>query len=105
MDRWAHTNGVKLHFIQPGKPTQNCYVESFNGKFRDECLNEHWFLNVADAKAAIELWRVDYNHVRPPSALDQAPPAECARDSLVARRLAPARKNDDRKPEDLTLSV
>jgi hypothetical protein len=54
MDRWAHKNGVELHFIQPGKPTQSCYIESFNGKFRDECLNENWFVNVADARRRIE---------------------------------------------------
>jgi putative transposase len=105
LDAWAYAHGVTLRFIRPGKPIENAYVESFNGKFRDECLNEHWFLNVADAKAAIELWRVDYNNVRPHSALNQATPAEFARHSLVARRLAPARKNEDRKPEDLTLSV
>jgi transposase InsO family protein len=53
MDRWAHENGVVLHFIQPGKPTQDCYVESFNGRFRDECLNENWSANVADARRRI----------------------------------------------------
>lgn len=105
LDAWAYAHGVTLRFIRPGKPIENAYVESFNGKFRDECLNEHWFLNVADAKAAIELWRVDYNTVRPHSALHQATPAEFANNSTVARRLTPARKNEDRKPEDLTLSV
>ena len=66
LDAWAYTRGVELRFIRPGKPIENAYVESFNGKFRDECLNEHWFISLADAKAAIEAWRVDYNTVRPP---------------------------------------
>jgi putative transposase len=64
---------VELHFIQPGKPTQNAYVESFNGKFRDECLNEHWFTSLADAQRQIEVWRDDYNRVRPHSSLDLTP--------------------------------
>ena len=63
-DTWAYANGVELRFIRPGKPIENAYVESFNGKFRDECLNEHWFVSVAEAKAVIEAWRVDYNTVR-----------------------------------------
>ena len=105
LDAWAYAHGVTLRFIRPGKPIENAYVESFNGKFRDECLNEHWFLNLADAKTAIELWRVDYNQVRPHSALQQATPAQFARDSMVARRLAPARKIEDLNPEGLTLST
>jgi transposase InsO family protein len=68
LDAWAYTHGVTLRFIRPGKPIENAYVESFNGKFRDECLNEHWFISVADAKAVIEAWRVDYNGVRPHSS-------------------------------------
>lgn len=60
LDAWAHANGVKLHFIQPGKPTQNAYIESFNGKFRDECLNEHVFTSLHDAQVKIENWRQDY---------------------------------------------
>jgi len=67
MDRWAHENGVELHFIQPGKPTQNCYIESFNGKFRDECLNENWFVNVADARRRIENYRRGVPGVTVPS--------------------------------------
>ncbi len=61
VDAWAYANGVKLHFIQPGKPTQNAYIESFNGKFRDECLNEHVFVSLHDAQQKIETWRQDYN--------------------------------------------
>lgn len=78
LDRWAHENGVVLRFIDPGKPVQNCYIESFNGKFRDECLNENWFVNLADAKRKIEAYRVDYNTVRPHSSLGNLTPEEFA---------------------------
>ncbi|MFI5398483.1 MAG: transposase [Candidatus Binatia bacterium] len=60
-------------------PVENAYVESFNGKFRDECLNEHWFVSLDQARQVIEAWRQDYNEVRPHSALGQQPPAEFAR--------------------------
>ena len=79
MHRWARLNGVRLHFIDPGKPTQNAYVESFNGKFRDTCLNAHWFVDLADARRTIEEWRVDYNEVRPHSSLGRRPPTVYAR--------------------------
>ena len=79
LDEWAYRNGVRLHFIRPGKPVENCFVESFNGKFREECLNENWFTSLEDAKTKIERWRVDYNEIRPHSALGQLPPAEYAR--------------------------
>ena len=69
LDAWAFARGVTLRFIRPGKPIENAYVESFNGKFRDECLNEHWFPNLVDAKTLIEAWRVDYNTVRPHGSL------------------------------------
>ena len=111
LDVWAYTRGVTLRFIRPGKPIENAYVESFNGKFRDECLNEHWFVSLADAKALIEQWRVDYNTVRPHSSLDGATPHEFARATKGARRLTPARpdwkdtKNEALNPEDLSLSV
>ena len=75
LDSWAYHHGVRLHFIDPGKPIQNAYVESFNGKFRDECLDQPWFVNLADARRTIESWRHDYNHVRPHSALGHQPPA------------------------------
>ncbi|MGH9651619.1 MAG: IS3 family transposase, partial [Terriglobales bacterium] len=61
VDQWAFANGVRLHCIDPGKPTQNGFIESFNGKFRDECLHQHWFLDLADARRIIAAWRVDYN--------------------------------------------
>jgi putative transposase len=79
LDVWAHRQGVKLMYIEPGKPMQNPYVESFNGKLRDECLNQHWFLNVIEAKQIIESWRQEYNEVRPHSSLGNVPPAKFAR--------------------------
>lgn len=78
VDAWAYANGVKLHFIQPGKPTQNAYIESFNGKFRDECLNEHVFTSLHDAQQKIETWRQDYNVNRPHRSLNQLTPEEFA---------------------------
>jgi putative transposase len=59
LDEWAYTTGVEIHFIRPCKPTQNAYIESFNGKFRDQCLNEHCFLDPKDARDKLEAWRVD----------------------------------------------
>ena len=105
LDAWAYARGVTLRFIRPGKPIENAYVESFNGKFRDECLNEHWFVSLADAKAIIEAWRVDYNTVRPHSSLDGRTPNQFAAISEGARRLTPARPDEGLKPEDLSLSV
>ncbi|GCB05583.1 transposase [Ralstonia sp. SET104] len=78
LDQWAYANGVTLKLIQAGKPTQNAYIESFNGKFRDECLNEHWFTSLARARAVIAAWRQDYNEARPHSALNYQSPAEFA---------------------------
>ena len=76
LDVWAYERKVRLHFIEPGKPMQNAFVESFNGKFRDECLNEHWFVSLEDARRKIEAWRQDYNEVRPHSALGNRTPKE-----------------------------
>ena len=76
LDVWAYERGVKLRFIEPGKPVQNAYIESFNGKMRDECLNEHWFLSLGEARETIEAWRRDYNEVRPHSALGNRTPQE-----------------------------
>ena len=78
LDAWAYQRGVGLHFIEPGKPVQNAYIESFNGKFRDECLNEHWFGSLAEAQAIVEAWRQDYNTVRPHSSLGNRTPVEAA---------------------------
>jgi putative transposase len=79
LDQWAYKSGVVLHFIQPGTPVQNAFVESFNGKFRDECLNQSWFVSLADASRAIGSWRLDYNGVRPHSSLGDLTPEEYAR--------------------------
>ena len=73
---WAEEKGIELAFIDPGKPIQNAFVESFNGKFRDECLNEHWFLNLEDARQKVDKWRQDYNSVRPHSSLNYLTPME-----------------------------
>lgn len=78
LDAWAYRNNVKLDFITPGRPMENAFVESFNGKFRDECLNAHWFVSLQDAQSKIERWRYDYNAVRPHSSLDDKTPAEFA---------------------------
>ena len=85
MDAWAAKHGVKLDFIQPGKPTQNAHVESFNGRFRDECLAQARFPTLARARAEIEIWRVDYNCERPHSALDYRTPK--AFGDLVRRKV------------------
>jgi putative transposase len=88
LDRWAYRQGVRLPFIAPGKPEQNAYVESFNGKFRDECLNEHWFGDLKEAREKIETWRQDYNRRRPHSALGYRTPEEFAA-QVAARRASP----------------
>lgn len=79
LDRWAHERGVKIAFIRPGKPTENAFIESFNGKFRDECLNENWFTSLKDAQEKIETWRRDYNSNRPHSSLGNLTPDEFMR--------------------------
>lgn len=76
LDQWAHQRGVKLHYIEPGKPYQNAYIESFNGRFRDECLNQHLFFDLLDARQKIETWRLDYNQNRPHSSLGNMTPQE-----------------------------
>ena len=78
LDLWSFENNVKLRFIQPGKPMQKGYIESFNGKFRDECLNEHVFVNLKKAQELIETWRQDYNANRPHSSLENRSPEEFA---------------------------
>ena len=103
LDQWAYTNGVDLHFIRPGKPIENCFVESFNGKFRDECLNQHWFVSLKEARSEIEAWRQDYNHVRPHSSLGHVPPREFARESLRSLATSVIPENADRPGENLSL--
>ena len=96
LDVWAYEQGVKLRFIEPGKPVQNAFIESFNGKMRDECLNEHWFISLREARETIEAWRRDYNEVRPHTSLGNRTPQEFA----GAGRLCPsctAEKNKSKK--------
>jgi putative transposase len=88
VDQWAYAHGVALHFIEPGKPVQDAFIESFNGKFRDECLNQNWFVSLNDARQIIEAWRVDYNTVRPHSSLGYLTPEEFAA-SAAARPASP----------------
>ncbi len=75
LDAWAYQNKVTLEFSRPGKPTDNAFVESFNGHFREECLDQHWFESLAEAQEVIEAWRVEYNEERPHRALKQQSPA------------------------------
>lgn len=82
---WAHERGVTLRLIEPGKPNQNAYVESFNGRLRDECLNEHWFTSVPHAQAIIETWRREYNEERPKKGLGGLTPAQYAK-QLIEKR-------------------
>jgi putative transposase len=76
LDAWAHINNVRLEFSRPGKPTDNPYIESFNGRLRAECLNQHWFETLSEARQEIENWRVDYNERRPHTSLGWVPPLE-----------------------------
>ena len=87
LDQWAYLNGVELDFIRPGKPTENALIESFNGRLRQECLNENWFLSLNDAREKIESWRQDYNHDRPHRALKGLAPTQFAR-SLQVQHVA-----------------
>jgi putative transposase len=82
---WSEERRVRLEFIQPGKPVQNAYVESFNGRLRDECLNANWFTSLSDARRKIETWRQDYNQQRPHSSLNYLPPAEFAQTAAEMR--------------------
>jgi len=105
LDQWAYQHAVRLQFIEPGRPVQNAIVESFNGRFRDECLNQHWFLDLHDAQRIIDAWRLDYNTQRPHGSLHGATPEEFAL-SLGGRSLAsPARadkEEHEQEPEEST---
>lgn len=83
MDQWAYRNRVELKFIQPGKPTQNGFIESFNGRFRHECLNQHWFESLDQAREIIEAWRIEYNTDRPNKALGRKTPEEFAKEQRL----------------------
>jgi putative transposase len=78
LDEWAYKNKIRLNFIRPGKPVENAYIESFNGRLRDECLNENRFLTLKQARQVIETWRKDYNEIRPHSSLNDQTPSEFA---------------------------
>jgi putative transposase len=92
LDRWAHERGVRLFFIDPGKPMQNASIESFNGRFREECLDQSWFTSLSEARRVIEAWRVDYNEHRPHTSLRMRTPAAfaAARPFAKPRRPQPA---------------
>lgn len=93
MLEWAHRHGVQLRLIEPGKPNQNAYIESFNGGLRDECLNEHWFPNLLQARAVIETWRREYNQERPKKALGEMTPEAYAK-HIAEVRLRQSRNRD-----------
>jgi len=97
LDGWAHRRNVELRFIRPGKPIENAFVESFNGRLRDECLNENWFVSLKDARQRIEEWRIDYNTERPHSALSNLPPARYAE----AWRKKDREKNESRFTQEV----
>ncbi len=83
LDRWASRHGVRLHFIEPGKPMQNGFIESFNGTFRDECLSASWFTDLQAARTLTAQWQREYNEERPHSRIGRIPPAEFARASAL----------------------
>ncbi len=87
LDAWAYQNGVQLEFSRPGKPTDNAFVESFNGHFREECLDRHWFASLEEARQVIEGWRIEYNTERPHRALKQRTPAAMVEELLVTANL------------------
>ena len=106
LDVWAYERGVELHFIEPGKPNQNAYIESFNGRLRDECLNENWFMALTDAEEKIEAWRIDYNTNRGRKVAGWKTPAEVAAAALAAEseprsstRLSAAQIRNMEEPE------
>jgi putative transposase len=84
MDLWAYRNGVKIDFSRPGKPTDNAFVESFNGTLRSECLNTHWFLDLKEARPLIEVWRREYNESRPHASLADRTPSQYAASRVLA---------------------
>jgi hypothetical protein len=98
LDQWAYEHGVRLQFIEPGKPIQNAHIESFNARLREECLNEHVFVTLDDARRKIETWRIQYNRERPHSSLGNLTPEEFAAQaadpasSALARTAQPAQE-------------
>lgn len=100
LDTWAYGANVQLSFIRPGKPNENAYIESFNGKFRDECLNEHWFLTMGHARQIIETWRIEYNTERPHSSLGNLTPQEFAEISLAKQKESVSLPADSNRNSD-----
>jgi putative transposase len=88
LDQWAYLNGVEIDFSRPGKPSDNAYIEAFNARLRQECLNSSWFLSMADARERIEAWRADYNEERPHTALGNLTPRAFANQAQPARKVA-----------------
>ena len=85
MLKWSLDSGIKLDFIEPGKTTQTAFIESFNGKFRQECLRQHWFRSLREVRDVVEAWRLDYNHVRPHSSLNYRTPMEVVRQHQMVK--------------------
>jgi putative transposase len=88
LDQWAYLNKIELDFSRPGKPSDNAYIEAFNSRIRQECLNASWFLSMADARQRINEWRIDYNHHRPHSALGNLTPSAFAEQLYPTQKLA-----------------
>jgi putative transposase len=103
MDQWSYSHGVRLDFSRPGKPTDNAMIEAFNSRFRQECLNEHWFLSLADARGIIERWRKEYNRWRPHSALGNLTPTAYARHAPGLRSAPPPSAPERQFPGPLAL--
>lgn len=97
LDLWAYHHQAKIDFSRPGKPTDNCFIETFNGSLRDECLNVHWFASLAEVQAVVEAWRVDYNETRPHAALKDQTPSFFAR-SLASEVLEQAHDRPNSRP-------
>ncbi len=98
LDKWAYENKVTLDYSRPGKPTDNPFIESFNGSFRDECLNTHWFLSLEDAYEKISGWVAEYNHYRPHSSLNGKTPAEVVDEQLIKQSKERKEKNVPKVP-------
>jgi putative transposase len=92
LDLWAYSNGVTPDFSEPGKPTDNAFIESFDGRPREGCLNQHYFTSIAEARATAEAWRVEYNEHRPHSALGNLAPGEFARSKAGVKEPQPSRR-------------
>ena len=100
LDQWAYDNQVRLQFIEPGKPIQNAFIESFNSRLREECLNEHVFVSLDDARRKIEQWRIQYNRERPHSSLGYLTPEEfaAAAEQTRSENAQPTEQNNESKP-------